>query len=133
MSDINSIDNFFYYGQNTLTNELRHDIVQGVMQPKNTLFYGREFGAGASDFENYPNALFLQVVLRFAIVDFIARRNQFVSDGTNGTPDRRVAVSQNSIRIEQNPDGTVNVDILYIPYADYENPDIIQIPLGITI
>lgn len=133
MSDISDIDNFFYYGVNDLTNELRHDIVQGVMQPRNTLFYGREFGAGATDFENYPNGLFLQVYLRYSIVDFIARRNRQVSDGTDGTRDRRVAVSHNSIRIEYTNEGNVNVDIFYVPFSTFENPDTIRIPLGISI
>lgn len=133
MADVSDISNFFYYGINDLRDELRHDIVQGVLQPKNTLFYGREFGAGATDFENYPNGLIFQISLRFAIVDFIARRNGQVSDGTNNTRDRRVAVSQNSIRITQDEEGNVNVDIYYVPFADYQNPDTITIPLGATI
>ena len=133
MPNISDINNMFYYGINDLRNELRHDIVQGIIQPRGTLFYGRQFGAGVRDFESYPNGLTLQIGLRYAIVDFIARRNQVVSNGTNGTRDRRVAVSHNSIRITKDGPGNLNVDIYYIPLADYENPDRITVPLGVTI
>ena len=125
-----SIDNFFYYGEGNLRDEIRNDIIEGLVQPRNTLYYARELGAGLSGFENFPGGLLLEIGIRYTVVDFIARRNQLVSDGTNGTPDRRVAVSQHSVGIQRDNMGNITVTIYYVPFADYENPDTIQIPIG---
>jgi hypothetical protein len=110
-------DIFFYYGQLDTDLEIKSDLLAGIMQPKRSMFYNRADGAGASDYENYPNTLLLQVGLRYDIANWVNYNNTQCSDGTNDTIDRRVAVSQNSMEFTAVRDA-LNINVYYIRYAD---------------
>jgi hypothetical protein len=94
------------------------------------MFYNRQFGGGISEYENQPNNLLTQIGLRFDIANAVAYRNTTVTDGSDNTIDRRLAVSQNSIYFEIERD-QLNIGVLYIPYLNYENFEQITIPLGV--
>jgi len=118
---LSHIDAFFYYGQLDLLFEIDSDLLQGLMQPKRSMLYHRDFGAGVPSYENFPESLAMQIELRFAVVEWISRRNQEVGDGTSGTRDRRAAASQSTISVESPARGEVEVRLQYIPYASYKN------------
>lgn len=119
-------DVFFYYGYNKLEIETRSDIYQNILQPKRSLYYGRnEDSAGAPSYENQPNGLTLQINLPYDIVMSLAKRNQRVSNGDGDYPDRRVAVSQSTIRAEAEG-SSVRVSVLYIPLANYRQTDVVS-------
>ncbi len=128
---LSDFDMFFYYGQNDLALETKHDIFVDIMQPKRSLLGSRSVGAaGVQDYENTPVGLNLQINLPYDIVTSLSKRNQYVSNGENGTKDRRVAVSQSMIRVE--PDRrNVNITVLYIPLANFRQTESLSIPLGI--
>ena len=123
-----SWDSFFYYGQDTLENESQFDLFQLLLQPKRSLYYSRRESAGVSEYENLPNGLQLQIFARYEIAGAIFYRNTLVVDGSNGTKDRRIAVSQNSIGFEAK-EGNLNIFILYFLYANYETPQSHSFPL----
>lgn len=123
-------DYFFFYGQVDARKEIEADLVQGVMQAKRSLFYDRQFGAGVPGYENTAGGLSLEVNMKYDITAWIAKRNREVSTGSNGTRDRRVVTSQSAIKIDQRR-GEADVQVLYIPYFDYENPGIVQVPLTV--
>lgn len=128
---LSDLDYFFFYGSNELDLEIEHDIMQGLLQPKRTLFYFRDEGAGVFEYENYPAGYFMQVSLRYDIANWVAQRNTRVSDGTDNYPDRRVATSQAVIKVE-NLQGQVDITVLYIPYFSYEKPTTIQLAIGVN-
>jgi len=123
------IDMFFYHGELPVDRANEHDIALGVIQPKRSLFYNREDSAGINDYENYPNGFFLEVAMKYDIASWVARRNQLVGDGQNGTKDRRVATSQNVIDI-QREGGEVNVMVLFVSFVDLQTPQKLTVPLG---
>jgi len=123
------IDYFFYYGKVDQRDEIEADLLQGLTQAKRSMFYYRGFGAGVPGYENYPQGLSLQISLKFDVASWIARRNLEVSDGTNGKRDRRAVTSQNAIAIIQGENG-VDINVLYIPYFDYEKPAMVTVPVG---
>jgi hypothetical protein len=130
---LSDFDMFFYYGQNDLDLETRHDIMLNVMQPKRSLLGNRSLdAAGVQDYENTPVGINQQIKLPFDIVESISRRNQYVSNGENGTKDRRVAVSQSSVRVESDNLGNVSITVLYIPMANFKQTEVL-IPLGIGV
>ena len=58
---LRDFDMFFYYGQNDLELETRHDILVNLKQPKRSLFYDRCLdSAGIDDYENKPDGLTIQ-------------------------------------------------------------------------
>lgn len=124
------IDNFFYWGMDDVSREIAADIYTGIVQPQKAMFYNRQYGAGVMEYENVPNSLAAQVALRYNVVMFMARRNQVVTNGQDG-PDRRAITSQSVVRVTSDPDGNVNLDILYIELGNYEKPKMISIPLGV--
>jgi hypothetical protein len=123
-------DYFFFYGSVDQRKEIEADLVQGIMQGKRSLFYDRSFGAGVPEYENTAGGLSLEVNMKYDISAWVARRNREVSDGTNGTRDRRVVTSQSAIKIDQRR-GEADVQVLYIPFFDYEDPGIVQVPLTV--
>lgn len=127
--EIKSWDNFFYYGQNDFNLELEHELLLLLLQPLRSLFYNNQESGGISGYENFPNGLTLQIYGRFAISSAIAWKNRQVSDGTNNSIDRRIAVSQNSINFKVN-NGELNVEVTYIPYADYNKYKNITVDIG---
>lgn len=129
LKELSNTDMFFFYGQSDLLKEQESDLYIGLIQPKRSLYYNRNFGAGIVEYENYPNSITIQVGLRYEISAHIARQNQRISDGSEGSVDRRIAVSQNSVRIEHKGE-ELNVSVFFIPYKDYKKPSKIDIFLG---
>jgi hypothetical protein len=121
---------FFGYGQYPLDLETESDIMLELMQPKRSMFYNRSAGSGVFDYENYPNTLVMEIMIRFDIVKSLYRRNTVCGDGTNGTKECRVALSQSSIEIERD-EGNVNVSVGYISYGDFKNLKQVQLPVGV--
>ena len=125
-------DTFFYYGENkkNIDMENNFDMSIGVIQPKKSLYYMRNEGAGVSDFENFPNALGLVVGLRYNIANWVSFRNTYISSGQNNFADRRVAVSQNTIDIQQDTTlGNVDILVYYISLRNYNNFQNVSIPI----
>ena len=52
-----------------------------------------------------------------------------MSNGENGTRDRRVAVSQSTVRIVARDNGNVDITVLYIPLADFNQTENLQVGL----
>lgn len=129
ITELNNFDNFFFYGLNDISKEIETDLYIGLVQPKRSLFYDRNFGSGIVEYENYPNTVAMQVGLRYQVSAHVARENQRISDGSGGSKDRRVAVSSNSIRVEHKGQ-ELNISVFYIPYKDYKKPNQIDIFLG---
>jgi hypothetical protein len=122
-------DMFLYYGSNDLEVETKSDILQNLMQTKRSLFYDRSFdSAGIKDYENRPASLSLRINMPYDIVTSLSKRNSIVSSGEGDTPDRRIALSQATIRIEIE-NGDVKVSVLYIPLADFKQTDQISVLL----
>jgi len=115
-SDLTSWDYFFYYGKNDLETECRRDLLELLMQPSRSLFYFRRGSSGISEFENNPNGMRLQILGRYAIANAIAYRNTYVTDGTDDTRDRRIAVSQAGIEFSASSEN-LDIEIQYILYA----------------
>jgi hypothetical protein len=130
LKELADINIFFYYGLLDLDLEIESDMAQIISQPKKSMFYNRSEGCGISDYENYPNTLLLEIMLRFDIVSGIYWRNSNVGDGTNGTKERRVAISQWSISTERIREN-LNVAINYIPFNKYTAIKSINMPVGI--
>lgn len=122
-------DYFFYYGQIDIKEECRSDLWQLLYQPTRSMFFNRQEGGGVTEYENYPNAISLQVNLRLSISNAVSYRNSVVTDGFDGQKDRRIAVSQNFIGIEQKNDN-LDLIVLFFLYSDYTNPQKINSSIG---
>lgn len=131
LAQLGDWDGFFYYGQNDLEYENQRDALEISLQPKRSLYYFNQYSCGTPDYENYPNAILLQIALRFDIANGYAYRNTLVKDGQDGFKDRRLAVSQTSISFVQQ-EGELSINVQYIAFADYANIQTINIPLGVT-
>lgn len=118
IDEMSSWDLFFYYGQSDVDLEIQSDLMLLSIQPPRSLLYNNLESGGIAAYENYPNDINLQVHLRFSITDAVARKNRFIADGTDGYPERRIAVSQNSIRFTPLR-GELDIEIFYIPYYNY--------------
>ena len=131
---LSDFDLFFYYGHSDLNIETKHDVMLNVIQSKRSLFYSRSLdSAGVPNYENYPKGLMLQVLLPYDIVISLSKRNNYVSNGQNGYPDRRIALSQSTIRLEEDKNSNgVNVTVLYRPMSDIRISEIVSSPLGQT-
>lgn len=131
VKDLVHSDTFFYHGSGRIPveTEILADVTWGVVQRKRSMFYNRDYGGGLESAENYPNAIGLQIMTRFDIVDFVGRRNDVVSDGTDGNPNRQAATSQTVIKVEQ--EGS-EVDISFDIFGtQFQQPANIQIPSSI--
>jgi len=127
MTEIESWDLFFYYGQNPLDLEIQSDLMSLCLQPDRSLYYNNLESGKITGYENFPNNINLQVNLRYSITAAVARKNRFISDGTDGKPERRIAVSQNSIQFGING-GELDIQVLYIPYYNYNAYATVQMP-----
>lgn len=125
--DLRDIGIFFNWGQD-LDAEIEHSVAAAILQPKRSLYFDREEGAGLVDRENYPNAVFLRIVGAFDIVNAITFLNSQVTDGRDSNPDRRVAISQTSINFRQNG-GDLDVEALYIPLKDFGKSQSVSVPV----
>jgi hypothetical protein len=131
LSQLSDIDIFFFYGEpgSDLLIETESDILAGIMQPKRSLYYDRQDSSGIPEKENFPNSFVLSVMTKYDITKWNSYRNTQVSDGSNGTSDRRVAISQNSIDIKQDKTGNMDVAIQFIPFANIKQVQNITIPM----
>lgn len=122
-------DVFFYYGEpgSDLELETKSDLFVGLEQPKRSMYYNRRDGVGLRERENYPNAIAIQIGIKFDIINWIGYRNTLVSDSS---PDRRIAASQTSISVKTLKDGNIDVNVLYLPYQNFVNPVQANLPIG---
>lgn len=123
-------DYFYYYGLSEIEKETEHDLMLLLLHPRKSLFYDRSEGAGVFEYQNYPNALSLQIGLRYNIAMSLAKRNANVTNGVNNTKDRRVAASQFSVQFNQDQDGNLDVMLYYYLYSNLSNPLNINLPVG---
>lgn len=127
-SRASDIDNFFFYGEGDLDDEIEVDVWMGLMQPKRSLFYFRSEGCGVSERENFPNSLAMQVGIRYDVANWAANRNAIIGDGSSDGKDRRVVISQNSVSFVVNS-GDLDIEVAYIPFKDVKNRGRIVIPV----
>lgn len=129
---LSDFDLFFYYGQNDLDIETKHDLMLNVMQPKRSLLGNRSLDAsGVHEYENMPVGIDLVFSLPYDIVSSISQRNQYVSNGEDGSRDRRVALNLSTVRVEVNQ-SEVDVTVQYIPLATYQETSL-TIPLRVGV
>ena len=128
---LSDIDIFFFFGDNDLGMEVESELLRGILQPKRSMFYNREEGAGVKEYENRPSGITLDVGVRYDIANWVSQNNARVTDGSEGYPDRRIAVSQNTINVERK-NGQVNIDVLYIPFFNYEKPNVTSVQAGVV-
>ena len=121
-------DTFFYYGKGELENEIQYDIFEFLMQMKRTYFYFRNGSGGIPQYENMPSSL-LFFIAKYEIASALAYRNTYVSNGSDGSKDRRVAVSQSGVEMSQKDKGEIDIEIKYFMYDKYQNPNINSFPL----
>ena len=121
---LKDFDQFFYYGSGDLATEIRSDVLQNLLQRKRSLFYNRSLdSSGVKDYENVPNTIFITIMLPYDIVSSLAKRNSYVSNGEGDAPDRRIAISQATIRLRQ--DGqNLNINVEYINLFDLKQKEI---------
>lgn len=113
-------DTFFYYGKGSIQDENEQDLLQLVQQPARSMFYNREYGCDVK--YNFPISAVNQSLVAYSIAMAVSNRNQNVSDGESGLPDRRIAVSQNTITISDGSQGERDISVLYFNYADTQTP-----------
>lgn len=128
-SELADLDAFFYYADLDLDHANQHDVAVGVVQPKRSLFYDREDSAGVSEYENLPNGFYLEVMAKYDIANWIARRNTYVSAGQDGTKDRRLVTSQTAIEIARS-EGNLDVNVLFIDFGQFQQPTQLRVPVG---
>lgn len=128
LDQASDFDLVLYYGLNDPQLEIFSDVGEGLLQPRRTLAFYSDFGAGIVERENYPNAVTQDIFIRLGVAEHFARRNVEVSDGTTpGTVDRRVAVSQTSVSIARSA-GNLDVGVIYIPFSNFNQPRTIAVP-----
>jgi len=126
-----SSDYFFNYGLLDSKDEAKHDLIEVIVQPQKSMFFFREFGAGIKNMENFPSGLRLRIAVTYGIANAVAFRNTVVTDGSEDYPDRRLAVSQDSIEYKQDDAGNLDLSIFYFLYADVKNPSQIMLSTGV--
>jgi len=126
---LTSTDYFFFYGEglNDYRNECKHDVFEIVIQPQRSMPFFRSYGAGIH--LNFPLGLMQRIMVPFSITNSLAYRNLYVSDGSNGTNDMRVATSQEAISFDADDNGNVDISVFYFMYADLST----QLPLRIPV
>lgn len=129
--EISDINVFFFYG--TLSDEIEteHNLMAGLLQPERSLYYDRSDSVGVGSYENHPNNLILQIQLRFQIANWVNFFNSYTGDGSSGSKERRLAISQFSILFEQTNDN-LDMDILYIPFSNYTQIKSVKTSIGIS-
>jgi hypothetical protein len=125
-----SLQNFFYWGQVPLTDEIQDDILVGMVQGKRTLFYDRSYGGGIPDYENAPMNLATFIAIRYEAAKLFATRNLVVTSGNGGYPDRRALTSQAQVQIQQDSESGLTVTIGYILMSDITRKQSVSLPIG---
>jgi hypothetical protein len=115
---LQSSDFLFFYAENELDyrDACLHDIYEIALQPNRSMYYFREYGAGQR--YNFPVSLTERIMIPFNIANAIAKRNLYVSDGSGGIPDMRIATSQDAISFSVDDMGNIDITVLYFLYAD---------------
>ena len=131
VTTLSDFDMFHYYGKNDLDLEIESDVLSGLIQPTRSLFYNRSDGCGAADKENYPISVTLFINLKYSIVNWMAKRNTVVSSGKNGLPDRRAATSQNAIAVSNPSPGGMVLNVIFVPFHNFQAPNNATLPLSI--
>jgi hypothetical protein len=127
MSGLVDIDYFFFAGEKSvpIEDQVQNDLMVGLLESKGRLFYSRYYGADITKFENHPVASFSDVMMKYSAQEFIASRNQEVSDGRNDTLDLRVASSQERMEIRRDANGNRDLNIYYILFATAEEEKLV--------
>lgn len=135
MSDIarlKDLDNFFFYGQGELADEVKGDLLQLLVQPKRSLLYSRDRNsAGLESYENGPTTVSAQILIPYDVVAAVSRRNFTTGNGQNGTKERRIATSQGQVRVEQDR-GQLDVSVFYIPFFDLKTKGTVSTTVGVN-
>lgn len=134
-NQLSDFDIFFYYAENSgdIDLEIQSDVLQGMIQPRKQMFYNNQEGAGVKEKENSPLSLIMQIGVTVDIVNWISKRNTEVTDGTNNTIDRRVAISQKSIEMQYDSKGELQIKATYIPFKDAKSPNTASLPVSINV
>lgn len=130
LDEVSDINVFFYYGLLDDEVETEHNLMAGLLQPERSLYYDRSDSVGISSYENHPNNLMLQIQLRFQIANWVNFYNSYTGDGTNGSKERRLAISQFSILFDQVGDN-LDITTLYIPFSNYTQIKSVKTSVGI--
>ncbi len=130
LTQYKDFDNFFYYGQGDFEIEQKSNVLSTVVQPSRSLFYDRFYdSAGIHQYENNPSSITIQILIPYAIVSALAKMNSIVSNGENGL-DRRIAVSQNLIKVNIGKDGQINISIQFILFSNINSAQNVSLPMG---
>lgn len=119
---------FFYWGVMPLDQEVADDVRTGLAQPRRSLFYDREYGAGLSEYEGTAVSLLILIQLKYEAVKFMGLRNSVVTDG-NGGPDRRAVTSQDKVYIT-NDGSHVDVTVEFSLMSDLSKAQSTSFPVG---
>jgi hypothetical protein len=133
IEQLSEMDVFFFYGEpgSDVDMETQSDIVSGLMQEKRSLYFDRRNSAGVTEKENMPNSVSTAIFLRYDVTNWISYRNSQVGDGLNGTKERRVVCSQNTVLISKNNKGEINLNVYYIPFINISQPKNVVLPINV--
>ena len=124
--ELEDFDNFFFYGLDPIDanviRETQSEIAAELLQPRRSAWYFRSYGVGVPNYENSPIGVFMQIGIPFDVVQSMTRRNDEVTNGQNGLPDRRIAVSQDNVRVDHEDDGTTRVAVNFVPLITAQKP-----------
>jgi len=123
-------DNFFYYGNGDLNVETASDLLQLVVQRKRSLLYSRSRNS-AGVMENSPNSISMKILLPFDIVSSVSNRNLTTGNGQNGSKERRVAISQNQVKINQKGSES-DISVFYVPFSDIKQKNKVGFQIGLN-
>lgn len=127
ISEASSSDVFFYWDSLDEDICMEADLLAMLLQTKGRLFYNRSYGCGVQTYEGPPNTLLPNILLRFDIVNGFSDRNQRVTDGSRGYPDRRALTSQAAVEVEQEgPE--MNLAVGYVRMKDADDFKTISVP-----
>lgn len=123
-------DTVFYYGQGELRDEIASDLLQILTQGKRSLFYSRSRNSAGVQ-ENIPNSVSSKVLVPFDIISAISKRNDTTGNGQNGSRERRVATSQNQVKVEQKG-STADISVYYVPFFDINQKNRVGFQIGLN-
>jgi hypothetical protein len=124
-----SLSGFFYAGTMPLVDEVSDDLTVGLVQPRKSLFYNRGYGCGISGYESFPTSLTSQVSIKYEAARLFAVRNNVVTSGQDGFPDRRAVTSQPLINVVKE-ESSYSLSVQYILMADMTRSRSITVPMG---
>lgn len=109
----NPWDMFFYYGLHPLEEETSYDLHEFLFSYTRELFYFRLGSGGVYSYENYPIG-YSFFMLKYKLAYALSYRNTYVSNDINTGKDRRIAISQDTIKISSPGVGEVDIVIGYV-------------------